>query len=76
MIELAMFIAFIIMLMVTRKMWGAYAKAKTEDVHLAIEDARNEQQAEMKRIHDEREALVKQNGKWFTLTDIYQLASK
>lgn len=76
MIELAMFIAFIIMLMVTRKMWGAYAKAKTEDVHLAIEDARNEQQAEMKRIHDAREALVLRNGKWFTLADIDQLTTK
>ena len=76
MIELGMFIAFIIMLMTTRKMWSAYAKAKTEDVHLAIEDARNEQQAEMKRIHDEREALVLRNGKWFTLADIDQLASK
>ena len=76
MIDLGIFIALMVGLMATRKIWNAYVKQKTEDVHLAIESARNEQQAEMKRVLDERTTIISRNGKWITLDDIDFLASK
>ena len=70
MIDLGIFIALMIGLMATRKIWNAYVKQKTEDVHLAIESAKNEQQAEMKRVLDERTSIISRNGKWIKLDDI------
>lgn len=70
MIDLGIFIALMVGLMATRKIWNAYVKQKTEDVHLAIESARNEQQAEMKRVLDERTTIISRNGKWIKLDDI------
>ena len=70
MIDLGIFIALMVGLMATRKIWNAYVKQKTEDVHLAIESAKNEQQAEMKRVLDERTAIISRNGKWIKLDDI------
>ena len=70
MIDLGIFIALMVGLMATRKIWNAYVKQKTEDVHLAIESAKNEQQAEMKRVLDERTNIISRNGKWIKLDDI------
>lgn len=70
MIDLGIFIALMVGLMATRKIWNAYVKQKTEDVHLAIESAKNEQQAEMKRVLDERITIISRNGKWIKLDDI------
>ena len=73
MIDLGIFIALMVGLIATRKIWNAYVKQKTEDVHLAIESAKNEQQAEMKRVLDERTSIISRNGKWIKLDDIEAL---
>ena len=73
MIDLGIFIALMVGLMATRKIWNAYVQQKTEDVHLAIESAKNEQQAEMKRVLDERTSIISRNGKWIKLDDIEAL---
>ena len=73
MVELTIFVLTIVGLIVTRKMWGQYLMAKTDDVQLFIEDARNDQQSEMKRVITEREGIIKANGKWYTLNDLKSL---
>ena len=73
MVELTIFVLTIVGLIATRKMWGQYLLAKTDDVQLFIEDARNDQQSEMKRVITEREGIIKANGKWYTLDDLKSL---
>lgn len=73
MVELTIFVLTIVGLITTRKMWGQYLMAKTDDVQLFIEDARNDQQSEMKRVITQREDIIKANGKWYTLDDLKSL---
>ena len=68
--EVLIFIAGIIAIISTRKIWNSYFAIKAEQAEVWVEDCKNEMQPEIKRVLDDRTGLVEKNGKFLNVKDI------
>ena len=76
MVEFALGVVLLIAIFATKRMWSAYIRQKADDVEVIIEDMRNDQQAEIKRVHDARARIIEAQGnKWYSVEDIIALQS-
>ena len=73
MLELLLFISGIVGLIATRAIWNAYLKVASDKTRLWVKVAENELQPEIKAIHDKRQTIITQQGKWYNVEDIDKL---
>ena len=73
MIEFVAGVVLLIIAISARKLWQEYIVVASERTSLWAKDIENSLQSDVKRIHDERAAIIAKNGKWLTVSDIDKL---
>lgn len=73
MIEFVTGIILLVAFISGRKIMQEYLIVASDRTSLWAKDIENSLQSDVKRIHDERAAIIAKNGKWLTVSDIDKL---
>ena len=73
MVEFVAGIILLIAFISGRKIMQEYLVVASDRTSLWAKDIENNLQSDVKRVYDERETIIKANGKWLNISDIDKL---